>query len=86
MAARPESKVSGRLKRIEGQVRGIGRMLDDHRPCEEVLVQIMAVKAALDGLVATLAETEMEACLAGADVDAMRVKMARTIQLLCRGA
>ncbi len=80
------SAVSARLKRIEGQVRGIGRMIDEERPCADVLVQIMSIKAALDGLVVTLAENELDSCMAGCDQEAMRAKMFRTIQLLCRGS
>ena len=34
-----------RLRRIEGQVRGIARMLDDQRSCEEVVTQLMAVRS-----------------------------------------
>jgi DNA-binding FrmR family transcriptional regulator len=37
-----------RLKRIEGQVRGLQRMIEEGRNCEEVITQIMAVRAALD--------------------------------------
>lgn len=82
----PQSAVSARLKRIEGQIRGIGRMIGEERPCADILVQIMSIKAALDGLVVTLAENELDSCLAGCDVEATRAKMFRTIQLLCRGS
>src|SRR5688572_23829487 len=37
-----------RLRRIEGQVRGIGRMIEDDRYCIDVLTQISAIQAALD--------------------------------------
>lgn len=46
--------IAQRFKRIEGQVRGLGRMLDEERYCIEILHQIQAVKAAL-----TKAETEL---------------------------
>ena len=36
-----------RLRRIEGQVRGIGRMVEDDRYCMDILIQLQAVKAAL---------------------------------------
>jgi DNA-binding FrmR family transcriptional regulator len=43
-----------RLRRIEGQIRGLQRMVDEHRQCEEVITQLMAARAALDkvGLIA----------------------------------
>ncbi len=39
--------VTNRLKRIEGQVRGLIRMVDDDKSCEDILIQIASVKAAL---------------------------------------
>ncbi len=46
--------IARRFKRIEGQVRGLGRMLDEDRYCIEILHQVQAVKAAL-----AKAETEL---------------------------
>ena len=40
--------LSARLKRIEGQVRGIERMVEDERYCIDILTQISAIQAALD--------------------------------------
>lgn len=39
--------VLARMKRIEGQVRGIQRMIDEGKECEDVLVQVRAVRSAL---------------------------------------
>lgn len=41
-------KVLQRLKKIEGQVRGIQKMVEDDRYCVDILIQIAAVRAALD--------------------------------------
>ncbi|HEX2138264.1 MAG TPA: metal-sensitive transcriptional regulator [Woeseiaceae bacterium] len=46
--------IARRLRRIEGQVRGLGRMLDEDRYCMDILHQIQAVKVAL-----AKAETEL---------------------------
>jgi DNA-binding FrmR family transcriptional regulator len=43
-----KGQLLGRLVRIEGQVRGISRMVDDDRRCLDILTQISAVHAALD--------------------------------------
>ena len=40
--------IGTRLRRIEGQVRGIQKMLDEGRECEEMLTQTMAVRSAID--------------------------------------
>ena len=41
-------EITNRLKRVEGQVRGLQRMVDEHRDCEAILTQLMAARAALD--------------------------------------
>jgi len=48
LAARARQKA--RLSRIEGQVRGLARMLDDDRPCLDVVAQLRSVEAALRGV------------------------------------
>ena len=43
-----KKSLTTRLRRIEGQVQGLQRMLENDRECEEVLTQIMAVRSSLD--------------------------------------
>lgn len=61
----PETReeVLPRLRRIEGQVRGIQRMLEEGRDCREIFHQIAAVKAALNGVSATVLECYAHNCL-----------------------
>jgi len=58
--------IGNRLRRIEGQVRGIARMVDDDRYCIDVLTQVSAVKTALDSLALQLLEDHVGHCVAGA--------------------
>jgi CsoR family transcriptional regulator, copper-sensing transcriptional repressor len=55
--------ISTRLRRIEGQVQGIQRMLEQGRDCEEVLTQIMAVRSSLDQVGLLLMELHIDNCL-----------------------
>jgi DNA-binding FrmR family transcriptional regulator len=48
--------VLARLSRIEGQIRGVKRMIDDGRDCHEVITQLSAVRAAMMSVSTTLAE------------------------------
>ena len=57
--------VALRLRKIEGQVRGIQRMIDDGRACPDLLTQLMAVRAAIDGVSISLLTNHMDSCLAG---------------------
>jgi CsoR family transcriptional regulator, copper-sensing transcriptional repressor len=52
-----------RLNRIEGQVRGIGRMIDEDRYCIDVLTQVSAVQSALDALALQLLEHHLHGCV-----------------------
>lgn len=52
-----------RLRRLEGQIRGIQRMVADGRPCEEIVTQVLAVRAAVDRVGLLLLSRQVEACL-----------------------
>jgi CsoR family transcriptional regulator, copper-sensing transcriptional repressor len=56
----------GRLHRIEGQVRGIERMLSDERYCIDILTQISAATTALDAIALKLLEGHVGSCVATA--------------------
>ena len=55
-----------RLHRIEGQVRGIERMLEEDRYCIDVLTQIAAVNTALESLAFRILDEHVNHCVAGA--------------------
>jgi DNA-binding FrmR family transcriptional regulator len=59
-------EVIARLSRIEGHVRAVRRMVECGRPCAEVLVQMAAVRAAVDRAARVLLADHMEHCLRGA--------------------
>jgi CsoR family transcriptional regulator, copper-sensing transcriptional repressor len=61
-----QGTVAKRLHRIEGQVRGIERMVEDDRYCIDVLTQIAAVSKALDALAFQILDDHVKHCLAGA--------------------
>jgi DNA-binding FrmR family transcriptional regulator len=54
-----------RLRRIEGQVRGIQRMVEENRDCRDVVVQLAAIKASIASLNTLVAETYAQECLCG---------------------
>jgi CsoR family transcriptional regulator, copper-sensing transcriptional repressor len=55
--------VQARLRRIEGQVRGLQKMVDEDRYCIDVLTQVSAVKAALDRVALLLLADHTEHCV-----------------------
>ena len=54
-----------RLNRVEGQVRGVARMVDEDRYCIDVLTQISAAQAALDKIALGLLDDHVHHCLTG---------------------
>jgi DNA-binding FrmR family transcriptional regulator len=68
-------RVLNRLRRIEGQVRGLQRMIEEGNSCESVLTQLSAVKSALDRVGIHLISHRMRECLesgaGSSDEDAM---------------
>ena len=59
-------KLLNRLRRIEGQVRGIQRLVEDETYCLDVLQQVEAMTAAADGVALLLLEEHIDGCLAHA--------------------
>jgi DNA-binding FrmR family transcriptional regulator len=58
-----KEQLLARLRRIEGQVRGIERMVDDDRYCIDVLTQISAIQAALDKVALGLLDGHTRHCM-----------------------
>jgi DNA-binding FrmR family transcriptional regulator len=56
-----------RLRRIEGQVRGVGRMVEENRYCIDVVTQVTAIQAALDKVALELLSDHAAHCVAGAE-------------------
>ncbi|MEL6567263.1 MAG: metal-sensitive transcriptional regulator [Pseudomonadota bacterium] len=81
-----KTSATKRLARIEGQVRGIARMVEDDRYCIDVVRQIQAVKAALGGLETIILDDHLGTCVETAlkadDVEARREKVEELVAVL----
>ncbi|HSK38190.1 MAG TPA: metal-sensitive transcriptional regulator [Arenibaculum sp.] len=88
MERQNKSQLLNRLNRIEGQVRGVGRMVEEDRYCIDVLTQIQAVRAALAKVETEMLRDHLGHCIEGAivsgDKSEQRKKAAEIIQLLER--
>lgn len=71
-----------RLKRIEGQVKGLQRMLLEARGCDEVVTQVLAARAALDKVAFEIISTHIESCLANQDPEKAKAAIRRAVELL----
>lgn len=81
-----DPKLIARLSRIEGQVRGISKMVEDGRYCIDVLTQVRAVRAALAKVETVMLKDHLGHCIEGAivsgDLADQRAKAAELIELL----
>ena len=81
-AANKEALIK-RLHRVEGQVRGIERMVEDDRYCIEILTQIGAVSTALESLAFAILDDHVSHCVTGAiESGDKREATAKTEELL----
>lgn len=64
--SKSKDRYLARLKRIEGQARGIHRMVEEDQYCIDIITQISAVKSALENVSLALLEDHIEHCVAGA--------------------
>jgi DNA-binding FrmR family transcriptional regulator len=75
-----------RLSRIEGQVRGLSRMLEEDRYCIDIVTQVAAVRAALKKVEEEVLRDHVAHCVAHAiqsgDADAQRAKVDELIEVL----
>ena len=74
-----KGKLLNRLRRIEGQVRGVERMVDEDRYCIDVITQISAIQAALDKVALGLMDDHARHCVIDGPAD---VKEERTEELM----
>ena len=74
-----KDQLQKRLRRIEGQVRGVQGMVDDDRYCIDILTQISAAQAALDKVAIELLDDHVQHCVIGAEP---RMRDERTDELM----
>ena len=79
-----------RLRRVEGQVRGVARMLEEDRYCIDVLTQLQAIRAALTRVETQMLKDHLDHCIESAIVSGdqveQRQKAGELIELLERAA
>lgn len=63
MDAEENKKLLDRLARIEGQVRGLRKMLEEQRCCEDVLVQLLAARSGLEQASLLILDRHLEDCV-----------------------
>ncbi|MFN8525808.1 MAG: metal-sensitive transcriptional regulator [Chloroflexota bacterium] len=79
-----QGKIKDRLARVEGQIRGIQRMIDEARPCDEILTQVLAARTALERTAGEMVSVYIAECLGDGTTPDVRERVGRTVELLTR--
>lgn len=69
-----KQRIMARLRRVEGQIRGIQRMVREDRECEDIVTQLMAARAALDRAGLLIMSHHIKECLQGPPQDAQELE------------
>ncbi|MFF2875942.1 metal-sensitive transcriptional regulator [Gottfriedia sp. NPDC057991] len=62
-----DDQIKNRVKRIEGQLRGILKMMDEDKGCKDVITQLSAVRSAMDRTIGVIVSTNLIECVRLAD-------------------
>lgn len=60
-----DQNVMNRLKRAEGQIRGVIRMIDEEKGCRDVVTQLSAVRSSIDRVIALIVAENLVSCVEG---------------------
>ena len=71
-----DDKVRNRVKRIEGQLRGVLKMMDEGKNCKEVITQLSAVRSGVDRTIGLIVSQNLIECIQNADGDEQSVNEA----------
>lgn len=77
MKLKYDAKTANRIKRIEGQLRGILRMMEEGKDCKEVITQLSAVRSGVDRTIGVIVSNNLLECIKEADTES---EMTDTIQ------
>jgi DNA-binding FrmR family transcriptional regulator len=76
--------INQRLRKIAGQVRGIERMLEEDRSCDEILTQLMAIRSAIDGVVSQVVIHHCQECVKSMPSEQASDSVGKTVRSLLK--
>ena len=81
-----DKTVLNRLKRTEGQLRGIQKMISEERDCTAIVTQLSAVRSSVDHIMGLIVAENLKSCFENPEVDAIaqEAKVAEAIKLIMK--
>jgi CsoR family transcriptional regulator, copper-sensing transcriptional repressor len=77
----PRSKINQRLKKIEGQVRGISKMVEQERECKDILIQLAAANSAMQSVAALVLRNYASICATRESNEEMGADLAHAVSI-----
>lgn len=71
-----------RLSRLEGQIRGISKMIEEDRECTDVVTQLSAVKAGIDKVITLMVTENLLHCVAEENADDQKERVEAALKLI----
>ncbi|MBI2831282.1 MAG: metal-sensitive transcriptional regulator [Chloroflexi bacterium] len=81
----PRSEINARLKKIEGQIRGIQKMVTDERDCVDIMMQLAATKSALQSVAGMVLRNYTSICLERKKSADIGTELARAVSIWVGG-
>jgi DNA-binding FrmR family transcriptional regulator len=82
VAAMQREEITTRLRRVEGQIRGLQKMVENQRECEAILTQLMAARSALDSVGLLIADSFVQECIGSEEGTVARARVGRVLELI----
>lgn len=83
---RCDPKLINRLKRAEGQIRGIQKMMDEEKECVDIVTQLSAVRSSIDSIMGLIVAENLKECLNNPsdDPNLQNQKIEQAVQMIIR--
>ena len=79
-----DKKIANRLKRSEGQIRGILNMMEEGKDCREVVTQLMAVRSSIDKVIGLVVRENLVQCMQEKDVDLSSEDVEKALEMIVK--
>ncbi|MBL1229058.1 metal-sensitive transcriptional regulator [Enterococcus sp. BWB1-3] len=79
-----DKKIANRLKRSEGQVRGILKMMEEGKDCREVVTQLMAVRSSIDKVIGLVVTENLVQCMQEKDIDLTSEDVEKALEMIIK--
>ncbi|MEI5993097.1 metal-sensitive transcriptional regulator [Candidatus Enterococcus mansonii] len=79
-----DPKLANRLKRSEGQIRGVLKMMEEGKDCREVVTQLMAVRSSIDKVIGLVVTENLKQCMEDKEIDLAGEEMAKALEMIVK--